>query len=310
MYEPRRAVGPTEVMDLAYPRFASEAAIAGPVLRPRRAQASWKDTLADRAGVTLVALAASATAGSLVLGGDASAAAVAAQVAPTRELNTISRSSDRTVMADQLTSTKLATASRTIVGATRLYASTKLNVRSKPESDAKVLGSVAVGAKLTATAEISGGYRQVEFEDGTGWVRADRLAKKAPAEVVAAGTSMTPCSRGSAVEGRLRSDTIHIYRSVCALFPGVNAYGGWRAGGLPFHKNGRALDIMLTPGAESALGHRIANYLIANYKTFNVDHIIFEQKIWTPYRPYWRHMADRGGITANHFDHVHVAIKA
>ena len=36
-------------------------------------------------------------------------------------------------------------------------------------------------------------------------------------------------------------DTVHIYRSVCALFPGVNSYGGWRAGGMAFHKNGRAV---------------------------------------------------------------------
>jgi hypothetical protein len=108
----------------------------------------------------------------------------------------------------------------------------------------------------------------------------------------------------------LRKDTVHIYRSVCALFPAVNSYGGWRSGGLPFHKNGRAVDIMLTPGAESALGHRIANYLIAHAKDFNVDHIIFEQQIWTPSTPHWRHMADRGSITANHFNHVHVAIRA
>ena len=121
---------------------------------------------------------------------------------------------------------------------------------------------------------------------------------------------MAPCPRGSAVEARLRTDTIRIYRSVCALFPGVNSYGGWRAGGLPFHKNGRAVDIMLTPRAESALGWRIAKYLVANAKTFNIDHIIFEQKIWTPRSPYWRHMADRGGTTANHYDHVHVAIRA
>ncbi len=309
MYEPRRALGSTAVMDVAYPRLTAEAALTSADARPKRAQATWKDTLADRAGVTLVALAASATAGSLILGGDASAAAVAARIAPVRDVSQVSRSTGRTVIADQLTSSKLASESIALVGVARLYAKTKFSVLAEPDADAKVLGSVATGSSVTATAELSGAFRQVEFGDGVGWVKAAQLTKHAPA-AVAAGTTMEPCSRGSAVEGRLRNDTIHIYRSVCALFPAVNSYGGWRAGGLPFHKNGRALDIMLTPGAESALGHRIADYLIKNYKTFNIDHIIFEQKIWTPYRPFWRHMADRGGITANHYDHVHVAIKA
>ncbi|MBI5027849.1 MAG: hypothetical protein HZB48_03365, partial [Actinobacteria bacterium] len=136
----------------------------------------------------------------------------------------------------------------------------------------------------------------------------DQLSDAAPVE--AAGTTWNPCNRGSGVESRLRKDTVHIYRSVCALFPAVNSYGGWRAGGLPFHKNGRALDIMLTPRAESALGHRIANYLIKHAKVFNIDHIIFEQHIWTPGTPHWRKMADRGSLNANHFNHVHVAIRA
>jgi hypothetical protein len=97
---------------------------------------------------------------------------------------------------------------------------------------------------------------------------------------------------------------------VCPLFPAVNSYGGWRAGGMQFHKNGRALDIMLTPGQESALGHRIANYLIAHAALFKIDHIIFEQHIWTPSTPHWRKMGDRGSLNANHFNHVHVAVVA
>ena len=49
--------------------------------------------------------------------------------------------------------------------------------------------------------------------------------------------------------------------------------------------------------------------LAANAAEFGIDHVIFEQKIWTPRNPTWRPMADRGGITANHYDHVHVSVK-
>ena len=39
-----------------------------------------------------------------------------------------------------------------------------------------------------------------------------------------------------------------------------------------------------------------------------VDYLIYEQRIWTVQRggEGWRGMSDRGGDTANHYDHVHV----
>lgn len=299
MYEPRRSFDETGFAD---DEFAT-------VARPRRAAFTWRDSLAERTGGTLVVLAATATAGSMLVSGQAPAAAVAAD-APARELAQVSRDLDRTVVADELVASALTETTAELVSVTRLYAKSSLNVRAEADSDAKKLGTLKVGDKVTATSDVEGKYRRIEYKDGGGWVLAASLAKKAPTADQVGGITMAPCSRGSAVEARLRSDTIRIYRSVCALFPGVNSYGGWRPGGLPFHRNGRAIDIMLTPGAESAMGWRIANYLVKNAGTFNIDHIIFEQKIWTPNTPRWRHMADRGGITANHYDHVHVAIRA
>jgi len=219
----------------------------------------------------------------------------------------------RTLTADQLAAPIAATtrskkAPLALLSLSRLYTTGTLNVRATAKTSGKLLGALDVGVRVSATSDVDGKYRKIEFEKGYGWVLESSLTDAVPVE--AAGTTWAPCPRGSAVEHKLRKDTVHIYRSVCALFPAVNSYGGWRAGGLPFHKNGRALDIMLTPRAESALGHRIANYLIKHAKDFNVDHIIFEQQIWTPGNPHWRHMADRGSITANHFNHVHVAIRA
>ena len=63
-----------------------------------------------------------------------------------------------------------------------------------------------------------------------------------------------------------------------------------------------------SPLAAAPLTERIARYAAANAGRFKIDHIIFEQKIWTPYRPYWRPMEDRGSITQNHYDHVHISI--
>jgi uncharacterized protein YgiM (DUF1202 family) len=189
------------------------------------------------------------------------------------------------------------------------YTTGTLTVRSKADKSSEALGSLPAATEVAATAEVDGDYRQIQYKDQLGWVLADSLSDSINA-AVPSGTSMQPCSRGSAVENKLRKDTIFVYRSVCPLFPGVNSYGGWRAGGRQFHKNGRALDIMLTPGAESAMGWRIAKYLTSHAAVFHIDHVIFEQKIWTPSSPTWSHMADRGSVTANHFNHVHVAVRA
>lgn len=311
MYQPRRALAPMPDEPVATP-------VPEAFSRPRRAAATWRDHLGQRAGVGLVAIAAVATSGAVVLGGgQASAAgtgvaAAAIDIDIDRDAAPLSRSANRpaqaTLQLRPLATSKLAEATEDLVALTPLYTTAELNIRAEPSESAKKLGSLDFGTKVIATGSIEGRYRKVSAGKLEGWVLAKNLSDET-AEL-AAGITMAACSRGSAVERRLRNDTIKIYRSLCALFPGVNSYGGWRAGGRQFHKNGRALDIMLTPGRESAMGWQIAKYLTANARAFNIDHVIFEQKIWTPRSPHWRGMADRGGTTANHYDHVHVAVRA
>lgn len=278
--------------------------------KARRAIPSWHDGLAQRAGISLVAVAAAATTSAFVFGGEQASVALDGPVTtPTaRDLTQTSRSAARPLQLKSLSTSELAETVKGLTAVTPLYTTARLNVRAKASEKADLVGSLDPFTQVLATGDIKGKYRKVTSGDLDGWVLASELTGSEP--LLAAGTSMEPCARGSRVENRLRPDTILIYRSVCPLFPAVNSYGGWRAGGLPFHKNGRALDIMLTPKKESALGHEIANYLIKHAKEFNIDHIIFEQRIWTPSTPRWRHMADRGSLNANHFNHVHVAVRA
>lgn len=264
---------------------------------------------AAQGAVGLVALAVLATCGAIVLGvngGSAAAAGAspsATAVQPTGQAKALASDSQ----AKPLALARAATPQ--LVSVTRLYSTGSLNVRSQADTSAALLGSIPRGTKVSATSQIDGKYREIQFEDGYGWVLAASLSDEADSPV-AEGTSMAVCPRGSAVERGLRAKTIYIYRSVCPLFPEINAFGGLRRGGLPFHKNGRALDMMLTTHVESAMGWQITKYLIAHYREFDIDHIIFEQQIWTPGNPHWRKMADRGSLNANHFNHVHVAIKA
>ena len=112
-----------------------------------------------------------------------------------------------------------------------------------------------------------------------------------------------PCSRGSGVEKGLQPDTIKVYRAVCAKFPQISSYGGRAArANTSGHPTGRALDIMTS---DKALGDEIAQFVIDNREKLGMTQVIWRQRIWEPGSG-WRGMSDRGGATANHFDHVHV----
>lgn len=62
------------------------------------------------------------------------------------------------------------------------------------------------------------------------------------------------------------------------------------------------------------LGDQIARYLQADYKNLHVHYLIWRQRSWNVERSTdfanWRQMEDRGGDTANHYDHVHVSVYA
>lgn len=69
------------------------------------------------------------------------------------------------------------------------------------------------------------------------------------------------------------------------------------------HPSGLAADFMV--GTNQALGGAVANYAIANAGRLGVKYVIWYQRIWQ--NGTWKAMADRGSITQNHKDHVHVS---
>ncbi|WP_225341357.1 hypothetical protein [Mycobacterium sp. WUMAC-067] len=117
-----------------------------------------------------------------------------------------------------------------------------------------------------------------------------------------------PLPAGKASEDRLQRNTIRINRAVSAAFPEIKEIGGYRPDSMKWHPQGLALDIMIpnpTSPAGVALGNRVVEFLQTNRESLGVDHTIWRQQIDSGGGP--KLMGDRGGITANHFDHVHVA---
>lgn len=82
------------------------------------------------------------------------------------------------------------------------------------------------------------------------------------------------------------------------------------------HPLGRACDFMLSsggvmPNASSIQkGYDIAAWAQANASRLGIMYIIYRQHIWDIRiaSSGWVPMADRGGITANHYDHVHISV--
>ncbi|WP_235631437.1 hypothetical protein [Mycolicibacterium conceptionense] len=118
-----------------------------------------------------------------------------------------------------------------------------------------------------------------------------------------------PLPAGKASEDRLQRNTIRINRAVSAAFPEIKEIGGYRQDSLKWHPQGLALDIMIpnpTSPAGIALGNRVVEFLQTNRESLGVDHTIWRQQIDSGGGP--KMMETRpGGLTANHFDHVHVA---
>lgn len=86
---------------------------------------------------------------------------------------------------------------------------------------------------------------------------------------------------------------------------GVQAIGGfaYRSNPDSDHPKGLALDFMV----DRATGDAIAAHFIEYRERYRVKYIIWRQQINSLDGRGWRWMEDRGGATANHYDHVHVS---
>jgi hypothetical protein len=69
------------------------------------------------------------------------------------------------------------------------------------------------------------------------------------------------------------------------------------------HPRGLAVDLM----ARGEKGDRIASCALANQEELGVDYVIWKQRV--NYGDGWERMEDRGGITENHYDHVHISFE-
>ena len=109
----------------------------------------------------------------------------------------------------------------------------------------------------------------------------------------------------------LQPQTAAFKEEIANLF-GITSFSGYRPGDSGDHGKGLAIDFMVP--VSSALGDQIADYAIQNMATRGINYIIWKQRFYAPYDSIygpaytWNPMPDRGSITENHYDHVHVSM--
>lgn len=109
----------------------------------------------------------------------------------------------------------------------------------------------------------------------------------------------------------LQPQTAAFKEEIANLF-GITSFSGYRPGDSGDHGKGLAIDFMVPERSE--LGDKIAESAIQNMASRGISYIIWKQRFYAPfdskYGPAntWNPMPDRGSVTENHYDHVHVSM--
>ena len=128
----------------------------------------------------------------------------------------------------------------------------------------------------------------------------------APAAPDYAGLAVTKSENAG-----LQPQTAAFKEEIANLF-GITSFSGYRPGDSGDHGKGLAIDFIVP--VSSALGDQIAEYAVQNMASRGINYIIWKQRFYAPYDSKygpaytWNQMPDRGSVTENHYDHVHVSM--
>ncbi|GAA2556594.1 hypothetical protein [Pseudonocardia hydrocarbonoxydans] len=126
-----------------------------------------------------------------------------------------------------------------------------------------------------------------------------RAAEEARLAREAAANCDVPLRGLGAVKGFVRDAA----RFISCLYDSPTLIGVAGRARVSDHPRGLAIDFM----TERERGDLIADCALANQDALGVSYVIWRQRV--NYGGGWEPMADRGGVTENHFDHVHVSFE-
>ena len=192
-------------------------------------------------------------------------------------------------------------------------------VKAKQEAEAKAKQEAEEKAKQEAEAKQETEVKAKQEAEAKAKQEAEAKAKQ-EAEAkqgITVAKGSPPVTAAELDDPAMNGLTDHAKKMKVALAKkfGITSFSMFRAGdddGTGHgHNTGMSVDFMVPVG--SAQGDQLAEYLTKNMNELGVYYIIWKQRFYMPqfniYGPAntWNLMPDRGGVTANHYDHVHLS---
>ena len=161
-------------------------------------------------------------------------------------------------------------------------------------------------AKTTTVAEPA----TTEAEPVTTTYQAEPSQASSPTYAAPAAPDYATIAATKSENAGLQPQTAAFKEEVAKLY-GITSFSGYRPGDPGDHGKGLAIDFMVP--VSSALGDQVAEYAIQNMASRGISYVIWKQRFYAPYDSKygpaytWNPMPDRGSVTENHYDHVHVS---
>lgn len=179
---------------------------------------------------------------------------------------------------------------------TALVTTDALNLRTGPGTTYAVIVVMPFGSRVTLVqSSPQNGFYNVRYGTSTGWASGTYLNVAGGSVVVSGGPVV---AHAQSFANAMCNAT-----GACS----ISTYNG-------HHPTAdRALDILASnaygqyPSDNYVLGDRVANFALSNWGTYRIWYVIWRQRINYNDGLGWQWMADRGSITQNHYDHVHVS---
>lgn len=243
----------------------------------------------------------------------------AVETTSTKEVATSSEVTETVTASEEVAPSTDSTTPEGQTAETTSLAPQATTLAEKQETQASTQAKSAVEATITPVEEKATETTATSLEETSSNEATTAVPTYQPEEkktvsttyVAPAATDYAGLAVAKSENTALQPQTAAFKEEIANLF-GITSFSGYRPGDSGDHGKGLAIDFMVPESSE--LGDKIAEYAIQNMASRGISYIIWKQRFYAPfdskYGPAntWNPMPDRGSVTENHYDHVHVSM--
>ena len=243
----------------------------------------------------------------------------AVETTSTKEVATSSEVTETVTASEEVAPSTDSTTPEGQTAETTSLAPQATTLAEKQETQASTQAKSAVEATITPVEEKATETTATSLEETSSNEATTAVPTYQPEEkktvsttyVAPAATDYAGLAVAKSENAGLQPQTAAFKEEIANLF-GITSFSGYRPGDSGDHGKGLAIDFMVPESSE--LGDKIAEYAIQNMASRGISYIIWKQRFYAPfdskYGPAntWNPMPDRGSVTENHYDHVHVSM--